>query len=110
MLIAFQSPELSMTGFCPGAASKVIGALAVPLVVIFSVRGISTVHDLDGITGLHQVCGCLKAIQRSTRGCARVVRTTNFRAYIVSRHKFLSPLRALNSSPKILRQTPIVGA
>jgi hypothetical protein len=26
MSIAFQPPVLSMTGFCPGAASKVIGA------------------------------------------------------------------------------------
>ena len=34
MLIAFQSPELSITGVCPGAASKVMGAPAVPLVVI----------------------------------------------------------------------------
>ena len=34
MLMAFQPPELSMTGVCPGAASKVIGAPAVPLVVM----------------------------------------------------------------------------
>ena len=36
MSIAFQPPELSMTGFCPGAASKVMGAIAVPLVVMSS--------------------------------------------------------------------------
>jgi hypothetical protein len=34
ILMAFHPPELSIIGVCPGAASKVIGALAVPLVVI----------------------------------------------------------------------------
>ena len=34
MLTPFHVPELLITGVCPGAASKVIGALAVPLVVM----------------------------------------------------------------------------
>ena len=87
MLMAFQAPELLMTGVCPGAASKVMGALAVPLVVMSSTSPpagrISAIHDLDSVTGLHQVRGCLQAGQGSTGRCACVVVAADLRAHIV---------------------------